>query len=148
MLSACYPVPMEILLDMPARFRLAELLEESGLSQRELAARSRVSPTTINRMANNLTGQVSLKTLDALELRREGAEIHVTAQARSFLHHQVRNMVGTLKLVGLGRWQPRDVARALAARDRRAGGPTAPAEGLALVAVEYDRALAFVESLS
>jgi transcriptional regulator with XRE-family HTH domain len=57
---------MELLLDMPARFRLAELLEESGLSQRELAARSRVSPTTINRMANNLTGQVSLKTLDAL----------------------------------------------------------------------------------
>ena len=47
-------------------------------------------------------------------------------------------MVGTLKLVGLGRWQPDDVARALAARDRRAGGPTAPAEGLALVAVRYD----------
>ena len=51
-------------------------------------------------------------------------------------------MVGTLKLVGLGSWQPDDVARALAARDRRAGGPTAPAGGLALVAVRYDDVLA------
>lgn len=81
-----------------------------------------------------------LKTLDALELRRSGEEIHIEAQARSFLHHQVRNMAGTLKLVGLGRWHPDDVARALAARDRRAGGPTAPAGGLTLIAVEYDTA--------
>jgi tRNA pseudouridine38-40 synthase len=80
-----------------------------------------------------------LKTLDALEVSRVGEEIHIEARARSFLHHQVRNMAGTLKLVGLGRWRPDDVARALAARDRRAGGPTAPAEGLALVAVRYDR---------
>jgi tRNA pseudouridine38-40 synthase len=79
-----------------------------------------------------------VKTLDRLELSRVGEEIHVAAEARSFLHHQVRNMVGTLKLVGLGSWQPDDVARALAARDRRAGGPTAPAHGLALVAVRYD----------
>ena len=83
-----------------------------------------------------------LKTLDALEVTRVGDEIHIIAAARSFLHHQVRNMVGTLKLVGLGRWPPDDVARALAARDRRAGGPTAPAEGLALVAVRYDHVLA------
>jgi tRNA pseudouridine38-40 synthase len=78
-----------------------------------------------------------LKTLDAFELRRAGEEIHIEARARSFLHHQVRNMAGTLKLVGLGNWRPGDVARALAARDRRAGGPTAPAEGLYLVAVRY-----------
>jgi tRNA pseudouridine38-40 synthase len=77
------------------------------------------------------------KTLDALELCRTGDEIHIMARARSFLHHQVRNMAGTLKLVGLGRWHPDDVARALAARDRRAGGPTAPAEGLYLVEVCY-----------
>jgi tRNA pseudouridine38-40 synthase len=80
-----------------------------------------------------------LKTLDALELRRVGEEIHIEARARSFLHRQVRNMVGTLKLVGLGRWHPDDVARALAARDRRAGGPTAPPEGLYLVEVRYPR---------
>ena len=79
-----------------------------------------------------------IKTLDVLEVSLQGEEIHVEARARSFLHHQVRNMVGTLKLVGLGRWQPEDVGRALTARDRRAGGPTAPAEGLALVAVRYE----------
>jgi tRNA pseudouridine38-40 synthase len=79
-----------------------------------------------------------VKTLDALDVGRVGEEIHIAARARSFLHHQVRNMAGTLKLVGLGRWRPEDVARALAARDRRAGGPTAPAEGLCLVAVEYE----------
>jgi len=79
-----------------------------------------------------------VKTLDALDLSRVGEEIHIEARARSFLHHQVRNMAGTLKLVGLGRWSPADVARALAARDRRAGGPTAPADGLILVAVRYD----------
>ena len=79
-----------------------------------------------------------VKTLDALEVSRADDEIVVEARARSFLHHQVRNMVGTLKLVGRGQWTPEDVARALAARDRRAGGPTAPAEGLYLVAVKYD----------
>ena len=81
-----------------------------------------------------------VKTLDALDVSLVGEEIHIEARARSFLHHQVRNMAGTLKLVGLGRWSPGDVDRALAARDRRAGGPTAPAEGLTLVAVRYDRA--------
>jgi tRNA pseudouridine38-40 synthase len=78
-----------------------------------------------------------LKTLDALELHRAGGEIHIEVRARSFLHHQVRNMAGTLKLVGLGRWHPDDVARALAARDRRAGGPTAPATGVYLVEIRY-----------
>ena len=78
-----------------------------------------------------------LKTLDALELHRAGEEVRIEARARSFLHHQVRNMAGTLKLVGLGRWCPDDVARALAARDRRAGGPTAPPDGLYLVEVRY-----------
>ena len=78
-----------------------------------------------------------LKTLDAIDLRRIGDEIHIEARARSFLHRQVRNMTGTLKLVGLGRWHPDGVARALAARDRRAGGPTAPPQGLYLVEVRY-----------
>ena len=78
-----------------------------------------------------------MKTLDALDLSADGEEIHIAARARSFLHHQVRNMAGTLKLVGLGRWSPADVATALAARDRRAGGPTAPAGGLTLVEIRY-----------
>ena len=78
-----------------------------------------------------------LKTLDALEVSRSGDEIRIEARARSFLHRQMRNMAGTLELVGVGRWRPDDVATALAARDRRAGGPTAPAEGLYLVEVKY-----------
>jgi tRNA pseudouridine38-40 synthase len=78
-----------------------------------------------------------VKTLDALEIAGIGEEVVVEARARSFLHHQVRNIVGTLKLVGLGKWSPLHVRRALEARDRRAGGPTAPAQGLCLVAVIY-----------
>jgi tRNA pseudouridine38-40 synthase len=78
-----------------------------------------------------------VKTLDVLDVAVQGDEIIVEARARSFLHHQVRNMVGTLKLVGAGKWKPARVAEALEARDRRAGGPTAPAEGLYLVDVIY-----------
>ena len=78
-----------------------------------------------------------VKTLDVLDVTQHGEEIRIAARARSFLHHQVRNMAGTLKLVGLGQWRPEDVATALAARDRRAGGPTAPAEGLAAMATGH-----------
>jgi tRNA pseudouridine38-40 synthase len=78
-----------------------------------------------------------LRTLDGLEVTRIGDEIRIEARARSFLHRQVRNMAGTLELVGIGRWRPAAVGAALAARDRRAGGPTAPAEGLYLVQIRY-----------
>ncbi|MFD2233023.1 tRNA pseudouridine(38-40) synthase TruA [Phaeospirillum tilakii] len=78
-----------------------------------------------------------LKTLDRLDVVRVGAEIQVIAEARSFLHHQVRNMVGSLKLVGEGKWSPDDLARALEARDRTKAGPTAPAAGLTLTGVTY-----------
>ena len=78
-----------------------------------------------------------VKTLDSLEVERHGDEIAVTARARSFLQHQVRNMVGSLALVGEGKWTADDLAAALAARDRRSGGPAAPPEGLYLVAVRY-----------
>lgn len=77
------------------------------------------------------------KTLDRLTVTREGDEIHIEASARSFLHHQVRNIVGTLKWAGEGKWTAREVAAALAARDRAAAGPTAPADGLYLVSVAY-----------
>jgi tRNA pseudouridine38-40 synthase len=78
-----------------------------------------------------------LRTLDRLDVTRDGDVIEIVAEARSFLHHQVRNMVGTLKLVGDGHWTADRVAAALAARDRAAAGPTAPAEGLCLTAVRY-----------
>jgi tRNA pseudouridine38-40 synthase len=78
-----------------------------------------------------------VKTLDELSVARMGALIVVTARARSFLHHQVRNMVGSLALVGRGKWKRVDIEKALAAKDRAAGGPTAPPEGLYLVEVKY-----------
>ena len=78
-----------------------------------------------------------LKTLDRLDVAREGEEIRIHAAARSFLHHQVRNMVGTLKLVGEGSWTAERRGGALAARSRSAAGPTAPAEGLFLAEVRY-----------
>jgi tRNA pseudouridine38-40 synthase len=78
-----------------------------------------------------------LKTLDALTVERDGEAIAIAATARSFLHHQVRNMVGTLKLVGEGKWREAELLAALDARDRAAAGPTAPPEGLYLVGVDY-----------
>ncbi len=78
-----------------------------------------------------------VKTLDVLKVSRRGDEIIVTASARSFLHHQVRSMVGTLRRVGEGKWAEAEVADALAAQDRTRAGPTAPAEGLYLTAVDY-----------
>ncbi len=81
-----------------------------------------------------------LKTLDRLDVRRVGAEIHIDASARSFLHNQVRSMVGSLKQVGEGRWSVGDMAAALAAGDRARCGPVAPARGLYLVRVDYDAA--------
>ena len=78
-----------------------------------------------------------LRTLDELHLEMVGEEVHLHAAARSFLHHQVRNIVGTLALVGNGKWTPDDVAMALQARDRSAAGPTAPPEGLYLTEVTY-----------
>jgi tRNA pseudouridine38-40 synthase len=78
-----------------------------------------------------------LRTLDRLDVTQDGHIITIIAEARSFLHHQVRNLVGTLKLVGEGSWPEQRAAAALEARDRAAAGPTAPAEGLALVGVSY-----------
>lgn len=78
-----------------------------------------------------------VKTLDVLDVRRAGEEIHFHARGRSFLHHQVRNIVGTLALVGIGKWTADDVETALAARNRAAAGPTAPPEGLYLTGVTY-----------
>jgi tRNA pseudouridine38-40 synthase len=78
-----------------------------------------------------------VKTLDRLSVRRSLDEIDIEASARSFLHHQVRSIVGTLKLVGEGKWRARDVADALKACDRSRCGPVAPPDGLHLVRVDY-----------
>jgi tRNA pseudouridine38-40 synthase len=78
-----------------------------------------------------------VKTLDRLHAERDRDEVRVRASARSFLHHQVRSMVGSLVLVGEGRWSVDDLASALAACDRNACGPVAPPDGLYLVRVDY-----------
>ena len=78
-----------------------------------------------------------VKTLDRLDVSREGDEVRIETSARSFLHNQVRSMVGSLVLVGDGKWSAADLASALAARDRAACGPVAPPEGLYLVRVDY-----------
>jgi tRNA pseudouridine38-40 synthase len=77
------------------------------------------------------------KTLDRMVVRRKDDTIELFASARSFLHHQVRNMVGTLKLVGEGKWPVDSIEQIIASRSRSAAGPTAPAEGLCLMAVDY-----------
>jgi tRNA pseudouridine38-40 synthase len=81
-----------------------------------------------------------VKTLDRLDVERDGDELRIHASARSFLHHQVRSMVGSLVQVGDGRWSADDLARALAARNRKACGPVAPPDGLYLVRVDYPAA--------
>jgi tRNA pseudouridine38-40 synthase len=80
-----------------------------------------------------------IKTLDDARVRRAGEEIQLTFAARSFLHRQVRSMAGSIAEVGRGAWRAEDLATALAARDRAACGPVAPAQGLCLMAVDYDR---------
>ncbi|HOO81519.1 MAG TPA: tRNA pseudouridine(38-40) synthase TruA [Alphaproteobacteria bacterium] len=88
--------------------------------------------------------KTAMRTLDRLEVSaREydtggGIEIRIAAEAKSFLHHMVRNLAGTLSLVGEGKWSAADVAAALEAKDRCAGGPTAPASGLFLERVDYE----------
>ncbi len=78
-----------------------------------------------------------VKTVDEITVTQEDDMVLITARARSFLHHQVRNIVGTLRFVGDGRWTRKDVAAARDACDRAAAGPTAPASGLFLMYVKY-----------
>lgn len=87
--------------------------------------------------AQNCQAKSPVKTLDRLEVTRSGEIIEFLVDARSFLYHQVRNMVGTLSLVGSGQWTLEDFKSAFVACDRKAGGPTAPAEGLFFRQVIY-----------
>ena len=81
-----------------------------------------------------------VKTLDQCDIRTHAEEVRFSLSAPSFLHNQVRSIVGTLVQVGLGRWAPDDVADALAARDRSRCGPVAPPDGLYFVQADYDEA--------
>lgn len=88
--------------------------------------------------AANCQADSPVKTLDEIGVRPDGDEILITVRARSFLYRQVRNIAGTLKLAGEGKWTPDDVRDALAAHDRGRGGPTAPPDGLYLTDVVYE----------
>jgi tRNA pseudouridine38-40 synthase len=87
--------------------------------------------------ASECQAKSPVKTLDQCDVLRTGTGIEIHVSARSFLHHQVRSMAGSLVEVGLGKWQPDEVARRLAARDRARCGPQAPAMGLYFLKVEY-----------
>ena len=87
--------------------------------------------------ATQCQAKSALRTLDRLDVSLCGEEIHIEASARSFLHNQVRSMVGSLKLVGDGKWSAYDLEAALLARDRTRCGVVAPAQGLYLVRVDY-----------
>ena len=87
--------------------------------------------------AADCQAQSPVKTLDRFDVSRYGEEIEIHAEARSFLHHQVRSMVGSLKFVGEGKWPPLKMRKALEAKDRSACGVVAPPQGLYLVSVGY-----------
>jgi tRNA pseudouridine38-40 synthase len=87
--------------------------------------------------SNQCQASSPVRTLDRFEVVRRGDEIEIRAAARSFLHNQVRSMVGTIKRVGEGAWSAGDVGAALAARDRAACGSVAPPYGLYLTGVDY-----------
>ena len=78
-----------------------------------------------------------VKTLGLLRVARTGGQIMIEAEARSFLHHQIRSIAGSLKLVGEGKWRPQHMWEILAARDRSACGPVAPPDGLYMMRVQY-----------
>ena len=87
--------------------------------------------------ASECQAKSPIKTIDSIHLTKEDDIITMCIQARSFLHHQVRNIIGSLVLVGAKKWSVQDFEKALQAKDRRAGGPTAPAEGLYFSKIIY-----------
>ena len=89
--------------------------------------------------ASQCQSKSPIKTLDKLNILIKDEKIFIKAKAKSFLHHQVRNIVGTLKLVGSEKWDSEDVLTALEKKDRRAAGPTAPAFGLTLLKIEFPK---------
>lgn len=121
--------------DRGLAWRVGPRLDEAAMHDAAQALVGRHDFTTFR--AAQCQAASPVKTLDKLTVRRAGEELLIEAEARSFLHHQVRSMVGSLKLVGEGKWTKGDLVAALEARDRTACGPVAPPDGLYLVAVSY-----------
>ncbi len=116
-------------------WRVPRPLDADAMAQAARHLVGRHDFTTFRHVACQAASPV--KTLDLLQVERVGEEVQVLAVARSFLHHQVRSMVGCLALVGMGKWRPEDVKAALEARDRRALGLNAPPDGLYFLWAAY-----------
>lgn len=115
-------------LDLNRAWQVPQPLDEAAMHRAAQALVGKHDFTTFR--STQCQAQSPVKTLDLLSVERVGEEVHVRAAARSFLHHQVRSMVGCLALVGMGRWREEQIAEALAARDRQALGYNAPPDGL------------------
>jgi tRNA pseudouridine38-40 synthase len=125
----------DLALERSRAWRVARPLDAGAMHVAAQILVGRHDFTTFRHVACQAKSPV--KTLDQLDVVRAGEEVTVTASARSFLHTQVRSMVGALVAVGEGRWSADDLAVALAARDRSACATVAPPEGLYLVRVDY-----------
>ncbi len=125
----------DLALDRNRAWRIARPLDAPAMHAAAQGLVGRHDFTTFR--AAECQAKSPVKTLDQLDVERLGDEVRVHAAARSFLHHQVRSMVGSLALVGDGKWSAQDLSAVLAARDRAACAPLAPPEGLYLVRVEY-----------
>jgi tRNA pseudouridine38-40 synthase len=125
----------DLALDRFRAWRVARPLDAAAMHGAAQALVGRHDFTTFR--AAECQAKSPVKTLDRLDVERTGEEVRVHAAARSFLHHQVRSMVGSLVLVGDGKWSATDLSAALAARDRTLCGPVAPPEVLYLVSVDY-----------
>ena len=125
----------DLALDRHRAWRIAKPLDAAAMHAAAQRLVGRHDFTTFR--AAGCQAKSPVKTLDRLDVLRRADEIEVSAAARSFLHSQVRSMVGSLALVGEGKWSADDLCRALDAHDRSACGPVAPPDGLYLAAVEY-----------
>jgi len=125
----------DLALDRDRAWRIAKPLDSAAMHEAAQCLVGHHDFTTFR--STECQAKSPVKTLDALDVTRAGEEIRITASARSFLHNQVRSMVGSLALVGEGKWSADDLSTALEARDRSACGPVAPACGLYLVRVDY-----------
>jgi tRNA pseudouridine38-40 synthase len=125
----------DLTLDAGHAWRIARPLDHAAMHRAAQRLLGQHDFTTFR--STECQAKSPVKTLDRLDVARLGDELNVWASARSFLHSQVRSLVGSLVMVGEGKWSADELGRALAARDRAACGQVAPPDGLYLMRVEY-----------